>query len=529
MHRTFTTTGACFPEDNYMVDIRGRLEQMKKMVDLGKYFTINRARQYGKTTLLLGLGSFLKEEYYVVSLDFQFFTERSFADENSFALGFAYDFLTWLEAAGFAGNERTRTVTDRMRTHMESREPSYGLKALFVDLSEICRLSDKPVVLLVDEVDQASNHQVFFDFLAMLRACYLKRKAMPTFQSVILASVCDIKNLKSKIRGDREPKPDSPWNIAARFLVDLSFSKDEIAGMLGEYESDHGTGMDIGMMAGLLRDWTAGYPFLVSRLCQIIDEEMEERPGGKWTRDGFLEAARRLLSEDNTLFESLNEKLERHPELDKALRTILFTGRPMPYNADDSALDIAAMFGFVKNKDGAVAIANRIFETRLYNRYLFARGMQNLDISRAAMDDKNRFVVGGRLDMRRILERFVVHFTDIYEGKDEAFIEERGRELFLLYLKPIINGIGNYYIEAETRDHRRTDVIVDFRGERFVVEMKIWHGKEYNERGERQIADYCGRLHLDTGYMLSFNFNKNKKIGVRETVVGDKRIIEAVV
>ena len=42
-------------------------------------------------------------------------------------------------------------------------------------------------------------------------------------------------------------------------------------------------------------------------------------------------------------------------------------------------------------------------------------------------------------------------------------------------LKPIINGTGNYYLEAQTRDERRTDVIVDYLGEQFIVELKIWH------------------------------------------------------
>ena len=56
----------------------------------------------------------------------------------------------------------------------------------------------------------------------------------------------------------------------------------------------------------------------------------------------------------------------------------------------------------------------------------------------------------------------------------KKFIEENGRKLFLLYLKPIINGTGNYYIEARTRDSRRTDVIVDYKGKRFIIELKIW-------------------------------------------------------
>ena len=47
--KVFNTTGLCVPEKHYMVDLTERLVQIKAMVDAGKYFTINRARQYGKT------------------------------------------------------------------------------------------------------------------------------------------------------------------------------------------------------------------------------------------------------------------------------------------------------------------------------------------------------------------------------------------------------------------------------------------------------------------------------------------------
>ena len=100
---------------------------------------------------------------------------------------------------------------------------------------------------------------------------------------------------------------------------------------------------------------------------------------------------------------------------------------------------------------------------------------------------------------------------------------------FLLYLRPIINGTGNYYIEAETRDLRRTDVIVDYLGEQFIVELKIWHGSEYNERGEQQLADYLDYYHKDKGYMIIFNFNKKKEVGVKTIMIGKKTVVEAVV
>ena len=76
---------------------------------------------------------------------------------------------------------------------------------------------------------------------------------------------------------------------------------------------------------------------------------------------------------------------------------------------------------------------------------------------------------------------------------------------------------------------RRTDIIIDYKGKQFVCEMKIWRGGEYNKRGERQLSDYLEYYHLTTGYMVSFNFNKNKKTGVKVHLVNGKRIVEEVV
>lgn len=91
--------------------------------------------------------------------------------------------------------------------------------------------------------------------------------------------------------------------------------------------------------------------------------------------------------------------------------------------------------------------------------------------------------------MELILEKFVRHFDDLYGDQPERFKEEDGRRYFLFYLKPIINGTGNYYIESRTRNMERTDVIVDYAGEQFVIELKIWRGNAYHERGQEQLAE----------------------------------------
>lgn len=534
MAKTFNVTADCKPDKHYMVCLDRRLSEIKELIDAGKYFTINRARQYGKTTTLHALRRYLQQDYYVVSLDFQTISNAKFKNENSFSIAFARIFLRGLRnnlLSPFKAFEDSIAQLDR---DINEHRDDFELPELFDDLCEICGAADRQIVLMIDEIDSAANNQVFLDFLAQLRAYYITRDIQPAFQSVILAGVYDVKNLRRKIRPEDSHKLNSPWNIAADFNVDMSFSKKEIAGMLQDYEADYHTDMDIDEMSERIYDYTSGYPFLVSRLCKLMDEEIskKEYSGSKsaaWTKNGFNEAVKLILSEKNTLFESLIGKLTDYPELNSMLESLLFTGKNIVYNADNMAIDNATMFGFIKNQSGTVAIANRIFEMRLYNLYLSDNEMQNQKIYKASLQGKNQFIVHGHLNMRLILERFVVHFNDLYQDKDETFLEDEGRKYFLLYLKPIINGTGNYYIESRTRSLRRTDVIVDYRGEQYIIEMKIWHGEEYNTRGEKQLVQYLDDYHQNTGYLISFNFNKNKHSGVYDIVVGNKRITEAVV
>ena len=534
MAKFFNVTADCKPDRHYMVKLDTRLEMIKKLVDNGDYFTINRARQYGKTTTLRALHRYLQKNYYIVLMDFQTFDDAKFANGNIFAVSFVSSFLRALKSVKPLMSDALKEACDKLENSANIRNDYFTLKELFEMLSDICGTSEKPIVLMIDEVDSATNNQVFMDFLSQLRTYYIYRDIQPTFHSVILAGVHDVKNLKRKLRPDDDQKVNSPWNIAADFDIDMSFAKNEIAEMLQEYESDHHTGMDICEMAKLIYDYTSGYPFLVSRLCKLMDEVICKKnnidaKGGAWTKSGFLEAVRFILSEKNTLFESLIGKLTNYPELNKIMEILLFTGKAIAYNADTAMIDVATMFGFVKNQDGMVAIANRLFETRLYNFYLSTAKMQEQDIYAASLRDKNQFIIGGHLNMRLILEKFVLHFSELYGQNSEAFIEEEGRKYFLLYLRPIINGTGNYYIESRTRGLKRTDVIIDFHGEQHVIEMKIWHGNEYNCRGEKQLVEYLDAYHKNEGYMISFNFNKNKKIGVHEVVVGNKKLIEAVV
>ena len=526
MSKIFNVNANCIPNRHYMVNLSERLNQIKAMVDAGEYFTINRARQYGKTTILKALADFLKEDYVVASLDFQKLSYANFENEPAFVMAFSCELIDNINV--FPDN-----IQKNLEAFAEGNAEIPTLLSLFRVINKWCRQSETGIVLMIDEVDSATNNQVFLDFLAQLRGCYINRDNKPTFQSVILTGVDDVRNIRRKLRSGEEHKVNSPWNIAADFLVDMSFSVKDIAGMLTEYENDYNTGMNISEIASLIFDYTSGYPYLVSRICKLLDERIagsESCPDKKsaWTKAGVTDAVKLLMTEKNTLFESLVEKLNSYPELHDLVYALLFNGKTIPYNPLNKTIEIAEMFGFINNSSGNAVISNRIFETVLYNLFLSEESFSS-DIYKAALQEKERFVENGHLNMDFILERFVVHFNDLYGDLEETFLEEAGRRYFLLYLKPIINGTGNYYIEARTRNMERTDVIVDYNGEQFVIELKLWRGNAYNERGREQLLGYLDHYHLSKGYMISFNFNKKKYSGVKKIIFGEKILVEAFV
>ncbi len=88
MCKYFNIEGVCNPSEHYMVNLTSRLQYIESLIDKKKYFTINRARQFGKTTTLGALPNFLREKYIVVSLDFQMLSNNDFQSEELFTSSF---------------------------------------------------------------------------------------------------------------------------------------------------------------------------------------------------------------------------------------------------------------------------------------------------------------------------------------------------------------------------------------------------------------------------------------------------------
>lgn len=206
------------------------------------------------------------------------------------------------------------------------------------------------------------------------------------------------------------------------------------------------------------------------------------------------------------------KQLDLYADLYKIVEDIIYCGKKIPFSLEEKSISLGNMFGFLKEENGHVAIANRMFEMCLLNMFMVKEAI-NSDVYAQGGSDRIGFIKDNMLDMTLVLKKFAAYFTEIYGQNDQKFIEKQGRKIFLIYLKPIINGIGNYYIEAQTRDERRTDIIVDYLGEQFIVELKIWHGSEYNEKGKSSLRSIWITTTRTRGICLALTLTRIKKRG----------------
>ncbi len=511
--KRFNTTGLCNPKKHYMVNISEKLEKIKALIENEEYFVINRPRQYGKTTTLTALENSLKEKYLVISISFEGIGDIAFSNEEKFVI----EFINLIEDILNCIDENLSETFKKLSLGVCT------LSNLSRLISKFIKKLDKEVILIIDEVDKSSNNQIFLNFLAMLRNKYLDRekgKAI-TFKSVILAGVYDIKNLKLKLRPEEERKYNSPWNIAVPFKVDMSLHKDGIKNMLDEYKKDKNLTFDTLKSSEFIYFYTNGYPFLVSRLCQIIDEDLDS----SWNDENMLKAVKLLLSEKNTLFDDVIKNVSNNKDLYEYIFDIVFNGEEKDFNIDNNIVDLGVTFGYFKEEDGKVKISNRLLEQRLYNYFVTNLKLRNV----AGYNIKANFIEGTGLNIEKILIKFQEFMKEQYSSIDKNFLEREGRLLFLAFIKPIINGVGFAFKEVQISEEKRLDVVITYNKNKYIIELKIWRGEEYHEKGLKQLADYLHINNENKGYLLIFNFNKNKEYKKEKLIIEEKEIFQVFV
>ena len=73
--------------------------------------------------------------------------------------------------------------------------------------------------------------------------------------------------------------------------------------------------------------------------------------------------------------------------------------------------------------------------------------------------------------------------------------------------------------------------MISYGGCEYIVELKIWRGEQYRQKGLRQLEEYLDSRNSKKGYLISFSFNKDKMY-VQNTVIlenSQKEVYEIVV
>lgn len=502
MKKRFNVTGTCIPEKHYMVDISNKIKKIMNLIENEEYFVINRPRQYGKTTTLFLLNKKLKseEQYLPIKISFEGIGDSVFENEKSFSRAF----LQIVERNLILNNKNLSGFLEEERVKIQN------LNDLSNAITKLVMKADKKVVLMIDEVDKSSNNQLFLSFLGMLRNKYLLRNEQEdiTFHSVILAGVHDVKSLRFKIRSDEEHKYNSPWNIASEFDVDMSFSKEEIETMMDEYVKDKGVKLDKEYFSERLHFYTSGYPFLISKLCKIIDEKIMPEGELEWKKEYMDKTVKILLNDDNTNFQSLIKNIENNSKLKEMVKSLIIDGNKINYNISNPIINMGMLYGIFKNEDNSLKINNRIYEQLIYD-YMSSLIETSTDVG--FYNEKSNFIrEDGNLDVKKILLKFQQFMKHEYSEKRKSFLEADGRLLFLAFISPIINGTGFAFKEVQGGEEKRFDIVMTYNKKMYILELKIWHGEEYHKKGLMQLGEYLDQYSLDQGYLLIFDFRKSK-------------------
>jgi hypothetical protein len=490
--RFFNTAGPCEPERHYMLPPERRLPELRGLIDRQLYFVIHAPRQSGKTTLVQSLA-------------------RSLTAGGSFTA-----LLASCEAGQAVGGDveaGIAAVLDAIRLAAVNDLPD-ELKPPPADgsvpattrlqdlLSRWCRLSPRPVVLFLDEID-ALLDAVLISVLRQLRAGYPGRPhGFP--QCIALVGLRDVRDYRVRLRPDAESLgTSSPFNIKVESLTLPNFTAAEVAELYDQHTAD--TGQVFKPEAKTLAfKLTRGQPWLVNALARQAVESLVPDPALPIEATHIERAKEILIERRDTHLDSLVDRL-REPRVKRVLEPIL-AGEFLPPDVLDDDVQFVKDLGLVASGPAGLEIANPIYR-EIIPRALTNVLQESLPVRRAPY-----IAPDGTLRFEKILEDFHAFWCQHAEFflQRQPYSEAAAQLIFMAYLQRVVNGGG--IIDREYAvGSGRIDLCVRWPHsggvQRWAVELKVWRDRRPDPlpEGLEQLNGYLERLGLTEGTMILFD------------------------
>ncbi len=499
----FEDSGYVNPRDAYYVSLENvvntKNQDMKTMVDRGRFFSIFAPRQSGKTTFLEKTREQLQEDptYIVVLLSFQKYSEL---DKTRF-----YELLETrlyqqlLNRLRKVNCDKTEAIERFLNSHHLNDHISFY--RLFEKLNQVIQF--KKIVVFIDEFDGIPLQELG-NFLAALRDLYQQYKKDEQ-KALYSVGLIGIRNITKLVVGGV-----SPFNIADQVVMP-PFTLKNVTGLYAQYTEETNQPFTDAAV-GKIHEETAGQPWLVNRLGTILTVKVKPGTVEPIDEPEVEKALQILLKERNDHFDNLYEKAKLYKETFVA---IVFDH--VEYNQYDEEQSWLEQYGLIKNSNGHAVVANNIYKA-VHLKAFFKEAKIYEDKSPGEY-----LLPGDRLDMERIILDFEQYITQIgiaafYQKQavspagetavQQAPYEKTGQFLLTAWLYQFVKaGAGELRYEVFT-GLGRMDVLLTYRGRKYIIETKINRrnlARTINDGIKQVTGKYLVPEAADEAYLVIFD------------------------
>jgi hypothetical protein len=469
--RYFNTSGPNIPEKHYTLRRPALIEHGLAKVRDERYFTIWAPRQTGKSTYFRQLaGELEKEGYKVAHINFENYKDASLTDFLSRLCSHANSFF------------ETKLLAESIQTFFDQIE----------------EIDDQKFVLIIDEVE-GINEAYFGTFLHSIRNVYHTRMNH-ALKSVILVGVSNI----TGVVGDHA----SPFNIADNLNVPF-FTDEEVYELLGQHEAETGQLFEKSVKDKIIQI-KANQPGLVNGFADKLVKNYPNKP--------VIEYADYLKVEDWYLTEAIDKNFEnirnKAQEVRAFVETLLFTDEKIPFKIDHPATKLLHINGIVRKnpEDGNIIFWVPFYKKRLYNAfYPYTNGEKKRIGQRIYFEDY--FDAEGKLNLEKCIQNYKDYvkrrgFAPFREKDDKGkFVSIKEAALlysFETYIQAFIGEIGGKIYREADAGVGKSDMIINVRGEEFLIEAKVYYSPSRFINGKAQLAYYAKSLGVKKAVYLVF-------------------------
>ncbi len=469
--REFNTSGPNNAKEHYTIERTDLIKKGINLVKKSKYFTIWAPRQTGKSTYFRQLATELtKQDYKIAHINFENY-------KDSPLNAFLYRFNGKIKE--FWGVDFSKEA---------------HISKIFNLIEEI---KDQKYVLIIDEVE-GINKEYFGTFLHSIRNAYHSRENH-CLKSVILVGVSNIVGIVSDNA--------SPFNISDNLNVPY-FTDEEVLELLGQHEIETGQLFDK-KVKRKISEITANQPGLVNGFAKKL---VENNPSKKQINyDDYLKVEHWYLNQ--TIDKNISNIINKANDERAFVERLLFTEEKILFKINKPHIKFLHTNGLIKeDENGYVTFWVPLYKKTVYDAfYPYMNGEQS-QISRTIFIEEY-FTETGDLKLSKLVENYKAYVKrrgfNPHREKDENGNYKSIKEAALIYsfetyIHAFVNELkGKIYREADT-GLGKSDMIINIRGQEFLIETKVYTSPGKFEDGKEQLAYYCKSLSQTKGIYLVY-------------------------